>query len=218
MFLAKECAQYWLTERTKPAQYVWLGKLTELHMIPLDWLGHKTSTQINKCGNYAQISLHSSKLQSFLRYFWVFFVLFFFLEYVKFYWYFTRYKLLPQDPSFSWSKQHIFTNKINLMKSISLIYVHCHHYHSVYFFFRQQYIYYSTYFLVLVWFGVHRPIQHYWNHVEPILFGLNRIYCLYLYRSSLRGMGYFQVKCLWYGNIYLILIGAKLKGKNLLQK
>ena len=35
-FLAKECAQYWLTAwRTKPAQYVWLGKLTAFDMTPL---------------------------------------------------------------------------------------------------------------------------------------------------------------------------------------
>ena len=46
-FLAKECAQYWLTAlRTKPAN-VWLGKLTALDMTPLGWLGRKTSTQTN---------------------------------------------------------------------------------------------------------------------------------------------------------------------------
>ena len=50
-FLAKECAQYWLTDRglSLPSKW-WLGKLTTLGMTPLGWLGHKTSTQ--KCKNH----------------------------------------------------------------------------------------------------------------------------------------------------------------------
>ena len=36
-----------LEDYTCPVK-VWLGELTVLDMIPLGWLGHKTSTQINK--------------------------------------------------------------------------------------------------------------------------------------------------------------------------
>ena len=52
-FLAKECAQYWLSDLTVK---MWLGKQTMLYMTPLGWLGHKTLTQTiirseNNCEN-----------------------------------------------------------------------------------------------------------------------------------------------------------------------